>query len=680
MAGRLWALLIGIDHYPDNSGGYRSLNGCVRDVELVEAYLTDRLGIGEDAVTMLTSRGAAEPPDKTATYESIVAAFHAVTSRADPADLVYVHYSGHGARAITAFPELKGPGSFDEALVPADIGAPAGQYLRDVEISQLLGTMTGKGLVVTVVLDSCHSGGATRGEGRAVKRGVGLPDIAPRRHGGLVPVTEATAALWRARGMKPGSGWLPEPRDYTLLAACRAQESAFEFPFDGIQPMGALTYWMLEALRQAGPGLTYQTLHNRVLAGVHGRFARQTPQLQGEGDRQVFGADRARLPHAAVVLDVHGDSLRINAGQAHALRKGAVLAICPWDTGGVTAPAPRAALATITELGAAESRATVTSRLSADPITPGAQAVPVDPGDVRVRRPVTTVRRDDLPDAVPQDDLLAQARAAIIQHGTAFAPLAAAGEPAEFQVVVTERSEYEIWDPSGAPVPAITSVSDARTLARDLTHLARYLNVYELDNHDPYSPLARRLVAEIAGTSATYDPLATVRLEPTRFQDGTAIITAGCWLHLRVTNTLPRDPDDPALNVMNIAVLDLQPDLGITQIFPDRPSAHFTTLDPESSLLLPFRADLPPGRQTAVDVIKIMATFDTTSFRWLELPPLGRSPETIRSRPQRGTLEDLMAKITLVEPTKRNFAAAAEAPSRGWATSHVTAQVVRPTP
>lgn len=45
-----------------------------------------------------------------------------------------------------------------------DIGEQDSRYLRDVELATLLKRMTDKGMVVTVILDSCHSGGGTRSD------------------------------------------------------------------------------------------------------------------------------------------------------------------------------------------------------------------------------------------------------------------------------------------------------------------------------------------------------------------------------------------------------------------------------------------------------------------------------------------------------------------------------------
>ncbi|MFM8922620.1 MAG: caspase family protein, partial [Microcystis panniformis] len=160
---------------------------------------------------------------------------------------VYIHNSSHGGRAKTIFPDIKGVGEIDEGIVPTDIGTSEGQYLRDLELAQLLKELADKKLVVTLVLDCCHSGGATRGE--AEVRGMNVEDDKPAQ-ASFKPVAEPEilAALWQSltgggtRGLKAGG--VPESNDYVLLAACRQNEFAFEFPFnrETKERNGALTY------------------------------------------------------------------------------------------------------------------------------------------------------------------------------------------------------------------------------------------------------------------------------------------------------------------------------------------------------------------------------------------------------------------------------------------------------
>ncbi len=163
-------MLIGVDCYMPNElpGGYyyKSLGGCVRDINHMEEFLLNKLGMTKESIFELSATNTgkdhpSEPRDQWPTYENMVSGFKKVTDMAQSGDMVYIHYSGHGGRATTVFPGLKGNEGLDEALVPTDIGNSEARYLRDIEIAHLLKTMVDKGLIVTIVLDSCHSGGAT---------------------------------------------------------------------------------------------------------------------------------------------------------------------------------------------------------------------------------------------------------------------------------------------------------------------------------------------------------------------------------------------------------------------------------------------------------------------------------------------------------------------------------------
>ena len=191
----LHALLIAADCYLPNrlpEGSYPNLGGCVRDVQLVEDFLRDRLLLREDRLVKLTSTNVgasapSEPPERWPTYENIIAAFKDLTQKADRGDHVYIHYSGHGGRTPTLLLQVKGEGGIDEALVPVDIGNSTARYVRDVEVAKLLQDMVNKGLRVTMVLDSCHSGGAARpGFGDSGRR-VHRPHRAPLGKPGRQP-------------------------------------------------------------------------------------------------------------------------------------------------------------------------------------------------------------------------------------------------------------------------------------------------------------------------------------------------------------------------------------------------------------------------------------------------------------------------------------------------------------
>ncbi|HEY9661822.1 MAG TPA: caspase family protein, partial [Allocoleopsis sp.] len=300
------ALLIGIDHYKPNRL-YKSLKGAVRDINLVETFLkTGKLQIPPERIRRLTAPHpedtvlleARSDQEQNPTYENIVNAFKDVTKTAEPGEQVYIHYSGHGGRATTVYPNLKqGSGEQnDEAIVSMDIGdTEVGRYLRDVEMTTLLKRMTDKGLIVTVVLDSCHSGGATRGD--AEIRSSGQTDTLQRTGESLVATREELERNWLEETRQQGIGvaGLPQARKYVLLAACRSNEYAYEYSVNGgTEKNGALTYWLIDTLNgiaTSGQPLTYNLLYNCVNAQIQSKFPQQIPMLSGESERLVFGSD-----------------------------------------------------------------------------------------------------------------------------------------------------------------------------------------------------------------------------------------------------------------------------------------------------------------------------------------------------------------------------------------------------
>jgi hypothetical protein len=683
-----YALLIGIDCYLPNelSGGgdYPSLSGCVRDIAHVEEFLKCKLGIKGECILKLTATSTdgtepMEPREEWPTYENIVAAFQKIIDRAKAGDQVYVHYSGHGGRTKTAYPEIKGPKGVDEALVPVDVGKPGGRYLRDIEVAHLLKTMVDKGLIVAVVLDCCHSGGATRGIGGATVRGISTIDSALRTPDSLVASGNELKSTWNdlsggmTRNIKTGSGWLTEPKGYVLLAACRASESAHEFSFDGNETSGALTYWLLDSLKQIGPGLTYKQVHDIIIAKIHSQFEDQTPQLEGEGNHIVFGSDQVIPLYSVNVLkiDEPGQRLLLNAGQAQSLRKGVVFAIYPQSASDFTRIDQRLALAEVVALGATESWAKITKRLLPDAIEQGFQAVILDTGTTRLRRVVCLVDQDGSPAAA---EALKKVENALVESASGFIKLAEKNEPADLQVAVS-GAVYEIWDSSGKPIrnlsPAL-GIDDDRSalrIAQRLIHLAKYRNVQELDNRDAMSPLARKLVVELLGKQADFDPVDAPMPQPFKDPGNTPSIDIGEWTFLRVKNESDR--------ILNVTILDMQPDWGISQIYPSG-SAYFEPLDPGQEITMPLRVDLPPQYVEGTDLIKVFGTLGSADFRWLELPPLDQplqKTRAVRAAPS-NPLEELLAQVTKDGPKTRNLAPAA-LPSWEWAAAQLEIRIKR---
>lgn len=676
----IYALLIGVDFYfehtlPDGSY-YPSLGGCVRDIRHVEAYLTDpaRLNIPRQNLLMLTATDSqgefpVEPEEQWPTYENMVAQFKALSAMAQAGDQVYIQYSGHGGRAATIFADLKGDSGVDECLVPLDIGDAQARYLRDVELYYLIDDIVKKGVHLVVVFDSCFSGGATRNLLRVRKRGISTIDTTVRPTDSLVasPATLATswqkASAGQLRATKPASGWLLEPKGYTFFAACRANESAFEYPFDGKESNGALTYWMLGTLRQAGPNFTYKMLHDRIVAKVHGQFEAQTPLLQGEGNLRVFGSERLPPFYAVTVLQIDsaGNRVRLNAGEVHGVAVGTSFAIYPVGTTDFSGTKNRIASVEVTHVNEVDSWANILAQSGEATLEEGAQALLLQSANLRTRRDVIV--------AMDDPDLKGQIEKAIAEQGSGFV-VVATDDKSDFQVAIGGEKEYMIGDAAGVPLPNLRpaiGVNEPNALAKlvqRLVHLAKYYNVRDLVAPDLKT--AQKLSVTL--TPLTGDAEADTGGAPIFKPDEKAKMT--------VKNTqTPGQANDPAL-VLNITILDLAPDWSITQIFPAGAAAA-EGLDPGKEFEFEFEAFLANGRSEGVDTLKVFATQATTNFRWLQLPALDQPPiaDTVQRSALTDPLEKLLASITGDQLVMRDLRITSSPQSRGWTTAQVDLRV-----
>lgn len=714
---KFFALLIGIDCYLPNTlpegSSYKSLTGCVRDINCIESYFRNTLQVPHAQILKLTasnidgSKQPQEPPEHLPTYENIVAKFKQLTDLAQPQDQVYIHYSGHGGRTATIYPELKGKYGVDESLVPTDIGNSSARYLHDLELAKLLQNMVNKGLVVTVVLDSCHSGGATRGgvndsDIRGLNKNV--VDTTPRLQDSLVASAEELIQNWlmltqgqqNTRNVTAASGWLPEPKGYVLLAACRDNEYAYEYAFNGKERNGALTYWLLDSLQKLGNDVTYQALHARILAKVNTQFQQQTPMLQGEGARLIFSGQSMSSQSAVIVkkVDVAKNRVLLQAGAAQGLRKGAEFAIYQLGTSDFSQTDKRVALAKVVEVRAEESLAEITKilrkenstnnlrlyippskagnpteqTLSEGTVEDGAPAILLSPGVKLVHkvRLLPPLENRQLPEGIDSREALAAVLAVkekVEGHGwVEFLTFdEKSDESVTYQVSVNSQGEYEILDAGGELIRLRSPLkvgerNAAASVVKRLVHLSKYRAILQLDNNDPISSLAGKLKVELclAGENrGELLPLNAPGNVPTLGVDEYAV--------LRIRNE--------SSQVLNVTVLAIQPDWSISQIHPDG-AAAFEPLDPGMEKLVRIHTSLPEGYDEGADILKVFATVGATNFRWLELPALDKPRKGTQVTRANNPLEELLAAVASEQPPNRNVSAAAY-PSDKWTTEQL---------
>jgi hypothetical protein len=316
------ALLIGIDDYSGTS--LRSLEGPANDVELTRALLESRFGVPARNITTLV--------DAQATHSGIRKAFADLSARVGPGDFVYIQYSGHGS--YTADKNGDEPSGQDQTWV--SFGARSGRLpgdddhdVLDDEVSEWLVPLYARTDQVVFVSDSCHSASVSRGE----LRGVRAAPVDPRAH--------PLAAKKFKSAVAPG----------VRVGAARDTESAIEMRKAG-KSYGLFTWYWVEALNQVRPGETWDEVFRRVYARVTTqRGALQRPQIEGEGNRTVFGGETIALtPTVAVTrVDEQARTVEVQTGAVHGATERSVYRL---HTPGFAPGAGRAATLQLTRVRA----------------------------------------------------------------------------------------------------------------------------------------------------------------------------------------------------------------------------------------------------------------------------------------------------------------------------------------
>ncbi|MEO1631419.1 MAG: caspase family protein, partial [Bacteroidota bacterium] len=280
------ALVVAVADYPDASG-YSDLNAD-NDVPLIVQALAAQ-GFAEDDLVVLQ--------DAAATRDGILDALDALTAASAPGDVVVLHYSGHGVRiSDDDGDELDG---YDEALAPYDaVTAPLDRatatHLRDDDLGAVLGRLrrtVGPTGSVTVWLDACYSGTATRSD--APQRGHPTPIGPPADADGdgvpdtATPLLDAPSS--RTRGAPAADDAALAP--IVVLSAAGPNEPNWEYKHfytEGgrrrAKLYGSLSYALSQALREVEPGETVRAFFDRLAVRMNTLAAQQTPQAEGTLD------------------------------------------------------------------------------------------------------------------------------------------------------------------------------------------------------------------------------------------------------------------------------------------------------------------------------------------------------------------------------------------------------------
>jgi hypothetical protein len=190
------ALLAGINAYPDPA---QRLEGCVNDVFLMSSVLQECGFAAEDIRVVLDDR---------ATRAGILERLHWLLDATRDGDIRFFYYSGHGAQLPQYGPEGK-VDRIDPCLVPYDFAWSDETALTDRALLDLYSQLP-YGARFLMVLDSCYSGGMTRGGTRT--RGLDPPDDIRHRLLRWNPEIQ----MWEPRELPPANKDLKKDKDGEL--------------------------------------------------------------------------------------------------------------------------------------------------------------------------------------------------------------------------------------------------------------------------------------------------------------------------------------------------------------------------------------------------------------------------------------------------------------------------------
>jgi hypothetical protein len=220
-AGEKRALLIGINDYAAES--IPDLYGAINDIEAMRQILITRYGFSNEHITMISNEGA--------TREGILAALEQLVESSGKDDLIYIHYSGHGSQVEDRNGDEKDD-NMDETLVPQD--SRTSDEVRDItddELAQILARLESR--YTLIVLDSCHSGTATR-------------DVFLRTRS--IPA-DNRVSLYPSMGTRSIVPVIGER--HVLMTGAASHENALDGPVDETSHYGLFTYALSTTLSSA---------------------------------------------------------------------------------------------------------------------------------------------------------------------------------------------------------------------------------------------------------------------------------------------------------------------------------------------------------------------------------------------------------------------------------------------
>ena len=327
--GKYHVLLIGIDDY-----SVKPLDGCVNDIDAIQRRLLgERAQISKGRITRLVSpRPECKHEEiidsRPATFANIYAALEHLGSRdVEDGDRVFIYYSGHGSRVRV---DSSAGTLFREALVPVDFNARLGdpRMLFDFEVNRLLAAVAARTGAVTVILDCCHSAGATReaSQTQTTPRSLDLASDAGLPAPIALQLEQDRSAVASSRGIRGNVD------DCQIIAACLDHELAGESSRAGDRSHGLLTRALLDQLDAvAETSSLLEIPWRRVWQGLRAAVETANPDqhvwMTGSEARAIIGGPHVDGDPGLTIRRTRSDAYTIDAGTMVGVSNGAKVAV-----------------------------------------------------------------------------------------------------------------------------------------------------------------------------------------------------------------------------------------------------------------------------------------------------------------------------------------------------------------
>ena len=282
MANKIYALLVGIDDYQTQLTGVSSLHGCVNDIKAIQEYLKHAIATrnkiaaenGADNKWKLVDDSVVpwKLTNELATRQAIIDGFEQHLCQADSDDVVLFYYAGHGSQepAPKVFSHLERDGNI-ETLVCHDSRANGVRDLADKELNYLIEQVAKKDPHILIILDSCHSGTATRD-----------PDVVERRTNPNPQPRDLKDFIFPQEWLEQRLSKSYQRPRHIAISACRDFQTAKEHTGSDGKRHGAFSYFLTEALKRTNGGLSYANLVQDINALITGKVKEQSPQIEAE--------------------------------------------------------------------------------------------------------------------------------------------------------------------------------------------------------------------------------------------------------------------------------------------------------------------------------------------------------------------------------------------------------------